>query len=85
MKQGISSKTNITIEYSNEDTARSVQSAVEPDNFSLPEGINIITSLDGSKLSIEVLSERTIGSLIVTLDDLLSCIQTAEQALQGLS
>jgi tRNA threonylcarbamoyladenosine modification (KEOPS) complex Pcc1 subunit len=84
MTLGSSSETRITIEYRDKETARAIQSAIEPDNITLPDGIHILTSLDGSNLSIEIDSERSIGSLVVTLDDLLSCIQAAEQTLEKL-
>jgi len=79
------SRTKITINYRDEDTAKAVQSAIEPDNISLPTGINILTSVRGARLLIEIDCERSVGSLVTTLDDLLSCIQSAEQTLEGLS
>jgi hypothetical protein len=73
------------IYYRDKDTAKAVQLAIEPDNISLPTGINILTSLQDACLLIEIDCERSIGSLVTTLDDLLSCIQSAEQTLEGLS
>ena len=81
MTLGSSSETRITIEYRDKETARAIQSAIEPDNITLPDGVHILTSLEGSSLSIEIDCERSLGSLVLTLDDLLSCIQTAEQTL----
>jgi hypothetical protein len=79
------SRTEIMIKYRDVDTARAVQSAIEPDNVALPTGISIITSVRGASLIIEIDCERSIGSLVTTLDDLLACIQSAEQTLEGLS
>ncbi len=74
-------KTAITINYRDEATAMAIQKSVVPDNLELPDGIHIMMGVIGSTLEIEVLSERSIGSLVSTLDDLLSCIQAGEKAL----
>lgn len=39
----------------------------------------------GRTLNISVTCTRGIGSMIATLDDLLSCIQAAERAIRGIS
>jgi hypothetical protein len=38
--------------------------------------------VNDNTLEIEVFSERSIGSLVATLDDLLSCVQAAEKTLE---
>ena len=78
-----SSTTKIQISYSDEKTARAIQKAVTPDNIGAPDGIHILTLVNGKTLEIEVYSERSIGSLVSTLDDLLSCVQAAEKTLEG--
>ncbi len=77
-----SSKTRIEFSYRNKKTARAIQKAITPDNIDAPDGIHIIVTLDKNKLLLEVDSERSIGSLVSTLDDLLSCIQAAEETLE---
>ena len=74
-------KTTITIEYRDTETALSIQKSITPDNIDLPDGTHILVTVVDSTLEIEVLSERSIGSLVSTLDDLLSCIQAGEKAL----
>ena len=74
-------KTTITIDYKDSKTALAIQKSITPDNLDLPNGIHIFVAVMGSKLEIEVISERSIGSLVSTLDDLLSCIQAGEKAL----
>ena len=74
-------KTAITINYRDKETALAIQKSVVPDNLDLPDGIHIMMGVVGSTLEIEVFSERSIGSLVSTLDDLLSCIQAGEKAL----
>lgn len=74
-------KTAITINYRDEATAMAIQKSVVPDNLDLPDGIHILMAVVGNTLEIDVLSEKSIGSLVSTLDDLLSCIQAGEMAL----
>ena len=73
--------TVIKIDYRDKKTALAIQKSVVPDNLELPDGIHIFMAVVGNTLEIEVLSERSIGSLVSTLDDLLSCIQAGEKAL----
>ena len=79
-----SSSTQIQIRYSDEKTARSIQRAITPDNIGAPEGMHIMALVDENVLEIEVFSDRSIGSLVSTLDDLLSCIQAAEKTLEDI-
>ena len=74
-------KATITISYRDSETALSIQKSITPDNIDLPDGIHILVTSVDSTLEIEVLSEKSIGSLISTLDDLLSCIQAGEKAI----
>ncbi len=77
-----SSKTIIEIDYGEDDTAKAIQKAITPDNLMVPDGMHIITMVQGSVLEIEVHTDRSIGSLVATLDDMLSCIQAAERAIE---
>ncbi len=77
-----SSKTVIEIDYGEDDTAKAIQKAITPDNLTVPDGMHIITMVQGSVLEIEVYTDRSIGSLVATLDDMLSCIQAAERAIE---
>jgi len=76
------SDTKIEIAYEDEKTARAIQSAITPDNIGAPDGMHIMAYVENNKLMIEVMSDRSIGSLVSTLDDLLSCVQAAEKALE---
>lgn len=77
-----SSKTVIQIDYGSQEKAVTVQKAITPDNLEVPDGMHIITLVQGSVLEIEVHSDRSIGSLVATLDDMLSCIQAAEKTIE---
>jgi hypothetical protein len=74
--------TTIQIKYKDNKTAVSIQKAISPDNLGAPDGMHIITMIRGNVLEIEVYTDRKLGSLISTLDDLLSCINAAETALE---
>lgn len=76
------SSTRIQIKYKDNLTARAIQKSITPDNLGAPDGMHIIATVDGNKLEIDVVSDRSIGSLVSTLDDLLSCIQAAEKTLE---
>ncbi|MCW4050019.1 MAG: KEOPS complex subunit Pcc1 [Candidatus Bathyarchaeota archaeon] len=75
------SKTSITIEYGDQTTAEAIRQAITPDNVDVPEGMTIETVAEDGVLTITVDTTRSIGSLVATLDDMLSCIQAAEKAL----
>ena len=73
--------TTIDIHYEDSKTARSIMEAISPDNLDAPEGIDVATKVDGDILKISISCSRDIGSLLSTVDDLLSCIQAAERAI----
>jgi hypothetical protein len=75
------SNTNIQINYCDEITATAIHKAISPDNMDVPKGTHIRTYVNGVTLEIRVHSERSIGSLVSTLDDLLSCVKAAERTL----
>jgi hypothetical protein len=52
-----------------------------PDNQENPFGVTLKTITEGATLEITIKADA-IKTLIATLDDLLSCIQAAEKALQ---
>lgn len=72
------------IRYGDERTAHAVQAAVSPDNFQAPRGIVVEAEAAGPELRLSVASSSGMGSLIATVDDLLSCVQAAERALRGI-
>jgi tRNA threonylcarbamoyladenosine modification (KEOPS) complex Pcc1 subunit len=72
---------SLSFNYGKHETANTILKAIEPDNVKSPPGISIDTEIEGSTLLVRVSCERGIGSLIATIDDLLSCIQAAERAI----
>ena len=74
-------RATITIPYKDPETATSIREATTPDNQGSPPGVTIHTTTKGATLHITVTSTG-MATLIATVDDLLSCIQAAERALQ---
>jgi hypothetical protein len=75
-------KVEITLNYDDTIAAESISDAISPENQETHVGTTIETNLDGSTLIINVKSNRSMGTLIATIDDLLSCIQAAEKAIK---
>lgn len=73
--------TTIDIQYEDSKTAQSIMEAIAPDNLDAPEGIDVDAKVDGKILKISITCSRDIGSLLSTVDDLLSCVQAAERAI----
>ena len=74
----------IRIRYGDETSAEAVMRAISPDNLKAEE-ISIDASSHGGVLEVKVACNRGVGSLVATLDDLLSCISAAEKALGGVA
>ncbi len=66
---------DLEIDYPDEAMARSVMSAVLPENQGYVE-----TSVEGCKLILRMSAEKA-GTLRNTADDLLACIKAAEDAI----
>ena len=74
-------RVEITLPYKDPETAASIREATAPDNQEAPPGVTIDSILRNSTLRITV-TATGMATLIATVDDLLSCIQAAEKALQ---
>lgn len=75
----------IDIRYGDADTARFIVEAISPDNLQAPQGVTIEAKANGCTLQVTVSCSRGVGSLIATIDDLLSCIQAAERAINEIA
>jgi hypothetical protein len=69
----------VVLRYRDGCTARVVTEAVSPDNYQVPYGIEVTVEVAGAEVKASVRCAR-MGSLISTLDDLLSCVGAAEKA-----
>ncbi len=74
-------RVQITLPYKDPETAASIREATTPDNQEAPPGVTIHTTTEDATLHITV-TATGMATLIATVDDLLSCIQAAEKALQ---
>jgi hypothetical protein len=75
----------IIIRYGDADTARSILEAISTDNLRAPPGVSVEASAEVRALRVSVSCSRGVGSLISTVDDLLSCVQAAERAIEGVA
>ena len=73
---------DIVIRYDGAEKARSIGDAISPDNIGAPPGVGIDVEVEGSTLRLRVECSRGIPTLIATVDDLLSCIQASETAIE---
>jgi len=73
---------DIVIRYEGTEKARSIRDAISPDNIGAPPGVGIEVEVEGSTLRLKVECSRGISTLIATVDDILSCIQASETAIE---
>jgi hypothetical protein len=66
--------------YATKREAEAVNDAISPDNIKAPSGLQVKTTRHINSLVTYVRCEKSIGTLIATLDDLVACISVAEQA-----
>jgi hypothetical protein len=78
---GPEASAEIEIAYGDPEMVRSVLEAISPDNLHAPRGVTIEAMAKDSILKISISCGRGVGSLIATVDDLLSCVQAAERAI----
>jgi len=71
----------LSIRYGDAETARFILEAISPDNLQAPPGVSVEARVEGLSLRVSVTCHKGVGSLVSTLDDLLSCVQAAERAI----
>jgi hypothetical protein len=74
----------IQLEYKDVDTAKAVAEAVSPDNFKIPAGLMIKTTLEDNKVITEIICEGKLATFISTIDDLLFSASTAEKTIHAI-
>ncbi len=85
MSLKVGAEAELILRYPDEETAKAVAEAVSPDNYQAPEGLELSVERRKKEITIKVHCPKGVGSLISTLDDLLSCLSAAEKALDGVS
>lgn len=73
----------IVLEYDDEKAAQAVADAVSPDNFKTPSGLSIKTVRRGKAVVTRIGFEGKFPTFVATIDDLLFCVSTAENALRA--
>jgi len=68
--------------YESERVARAIAEALTPDNLDLPAGLSVKTEAVGKSVQSKITLDGKIETLLNTLDDLLSCTQIAESAIE---
>ncbi len=77
-------RAEIEITYEDRRAAKSIAAAVSPDNSNPPRGLFVETKAVGSTVRSVIQCDKKIETLISTIDDLLSAIQSAERTLAGI-
>ncbi|MEM0487700.1 MAG: KEOPS complex subunit Pcc1 [Candidatus Bathyarchaeia archaeon] len=72
----------IVIRYDDVEMAEAVASAVSPDNFKVPRGLNVKTIRRNNEVLAMIKCNRGFPSFIATIDDLLFCISVAERTVR---
>ena len=74
-------RAEIWIGYETVEKAEAITSAVSPDNLKTPFGLDVKTFRKGKFAVTLIKCNQRLETFIATIDDLLSCIQTAEKTL----
>lgn len=72
----------VTLEYTDEKTAKAIAQAVSPDNFKTPIGLQVKTGREDKKVITQIQYEGKLVTFIATIDDLLFSVSTAEKTLK---
>lgn len=74
----------IQLEYQDAKTAEAVAKAISPDNFKTPADLKVETVLEDNRVVTHVDCEGKLATFTATIDDLLFCASTAENALKAI-
>lgn len=55
--------------------------AISPDNYDAPKDVKVEAKVEDSTLKLKISCSKGFGSLLATVDDLLSCIQAAVKSI----
>ena len=74
----------LTMRFDKEQVAEIVMRSLLPDNEPVPKGLKIEVNREGNAVIFRVFSERTVASLLATLDDIISTAIIALESLRAL-
>jgi tRNA threonylcarbamoyladenosine modification (KEOPS) complex Pcc1 subunit len=72
----------IVLDYDDAQIAEAIASAVSPDNFKTPADLSVKTTWKDGRVLTRIECKGKLATFIATIDDLFSCVSTAEKALQ---
>lgn len=72
----------LSFTYESEQEAESIVKAVSPDNVKVPIGLSVKMMVSNCHSQVSVSCEKSLETLLATLDDLLACMSTAERTLK---
>jgi len=72
----------ISLRYEDKRLAEAIANAVSPDNFKVPKGLQIKTTLKDEEVFTRIKCKGKIATFIATIDDLLFSVSTAEKTLK---
>lgn len=84
MSRNSGAEAKLILRYPDEETTRAVVEAIGPDNYKAPPGLTLSIDVRKTEIIISIKCPKGVGSLLATLDDLLSCLSAAEKTLQSL-
>lgn len=72
----------ISLRYEDKRLAEAIANAVSPDNFKVPKGLQIKTTLKDEEVFTRIKCKGKLTTFIATIDDLLFSVSTAEKVLK---
>ena len=72
----------ISLRYEDKRLAEAIANAVSPDNFKVPKGLQIKTTLKDEEVFTRIKFKGKLTTFIATIDDLLFSVSTAEKVLK---
>lgn len=76
-------KAKLQFTYATKREAEAVKDAITPDNIKTPPGLRVETTRKNTNLLTHIQCEKSIETLIATLDDLVACTSVAEQSFKA--
>lgn len=77
-------KAEVTVEMETKRLSNAVAESISPDNQKVPEGLTVKTLAHGRRVISKVECNKSFETFLATLDDLLSCMQTAQKTLRAI-
>jgi len=80
----ILSEAELRLTFENEEEAEIIAKSLEPDNRPLPKGLMLKMNHDGNVILFKIKCERSVRSLLTTMDDILCMANLALKTIRSL-